>query len=77
MNCFWVRDAVMSCLIIQQVKEVFHSKWNGSTCAQDHGEQIINKLLQGALRTASDNMSYTHGVASAVPSPLAPSLLWI
>lgn len=39
----------MSRLIVQQVEEVFHSEGNGSTCAQNHGEQIIDKLLKRAL----------------------------
>lgn len=68
MDCFWVRDAVISCLIIQQVKEVFHSERNGPTCAQNHGEQIINKLLQRALQTAGDGISYAQCSSYCLPT---------
>lgn len=74
MDRFWVGDAVMSRLIVQQVEEVFHSEGNGSTCAQNHGEQIIDKLLKRALETASDSISYTQSSSYCLP-PLSQTHL--
>lgn len=40
---------MLTCLFIQQVKEVFDSQRDRTTGAEDHCEQIIYKLLQCAL----------------------------
>ncbi len=54
--CLWVGDAVLSRLVVQQVKEVFDSQWDGTTGAEDHGEQIVHKLLQRPLRNTKEEM---------------------
>lgn len=46
----WVRDAVLSRLVVQQVKEVFNGQRDRTTGAEDHCEQIIHKLLQRPLK---------------------------
>lgn len=50
----WVRDAVLSCLVVQQVKEVFDSQRDRTTGAEDHGEQIVYKLLQRPLKNMAE-----------------------
>lgn len=45
-----VGDAMLLGLLIQQVKEVLNGKWHGAAGAEDHLEQVVHKLLQGALR---------------------------
>lgn len=49
MYCLWVGDAVLSRLVVQQVKEVLYSQWDRTTSAEDDCEQVIHKLLQRAL----------------------------
>lgn len=36
-------------LLVQQVKEVLDSKWHGAAGAENHLEEVVHKLLQGAL----------------------------
>lgn len=36
-------------LLVQQVKEVLNGKGHGAAGAEDHLEQVVHKLLQGAL----------------------------
>lgn len=50
----WVRDAVLSRLVVQQVKEVFDGQRDGTTGAEDHREQIVYKLLQRPLKNKED-----------------------
>lgn len=45
----WVGDAVLSRLVVQQVKEVLHSQRDRTTGAEDDREQVIHKLLQRTL----------------------------
>lgn len=40
---------MLSRLVIQQVEEVFDSKRDGTTGAEDHREQVVHKLLQRPL----------------------------
>ena len=49
-NCLRVADAVLSRLVVQQVKEIFDSQWDRTAGAEDHCEQIVDKLLQCTLR---------------------------
>lgn len=48
-----VCDAVLQGLVVQQVEKVFDSQRYGATGAEDGTEQIVHKLLQGALRQQS------------------------
>lgn len=41
----WVRDAVLPCLVVQQVKKVFDGQWNRTTGAEDDCEEVVHKLL--------------------------------
>lgn len=48
-------NPVVHRLLIQQVKEVFDRQRDGAVGTEDHLEQVIHKLLQGALwRTKPD-----------------------
>lgn len=60
-----VRDAVLLRLLIQQVKEVLDSERHGAAGAEDHLEQVVHKLLQGALQGTG---STDGGVVSKVAS---------
>ena len=50
----WVGDAVLSRLVVQQVKEVFDSQRDRTTGAEDHCEQVIHKLLQRPLENMEE-----------------------
>lgn len=41
---------MLTCLVVQQVKEVFDSQRDRTAGAEDNCEQVIYKLLQCALR---------------------------
>lgn len=50
----WVGDAVLSRLVVQQVEEVFDSKRDRTTGAEDDREQVIHKLLQRPLENMEE-----------------------
>lgn len=56
-------------LLVQQVKEVLHSERHGTAGAENHLEQVIHKLLQGALRTRGSTRDAVSKGTSAQPSP--------
>lgn len=45
-----VGDAMLLGLLVQQVKEVLNSERHRAAGAENHLEQVVHKLLQGALR---------------------------
>ena len=45
----WVCDAVVGRLVVQQVKEVLDGERDRPAGAQDHGEQVVHKLLKRSL----------------------------
>lgn len=49
-DCLRVRDAVLTRLLIQQVKEIFDSQWDRTAGAEDYCEQVVYKFLQCALK---------------------------
>lgn len=49
MDGLWVRDAMLCCLLIQQVEEVLDGERDRTARAQDHREKIVHKLLQRPL----------------------------
>lgn len=49
-----VRDAMLSRLLIQQVKKVFNGQRDWTAGAEDHGEQVIHKLLQRSLENTEE-----------------------
>lgn len=57
MYCLWVGDAVLSRLVVQQIKEVFDSQRDRTTGAEDHREQVVHKLLQRALEDTQEEES--------------------
>lgn len=62
-------NPVVHRLLIQQVKEVFDRQRDGAVGTEDHLEQVIHKLLQGALwRTKQDRVSTARGTQRAQAS---------
>lgn len=62
-------NPVVHRLLIQQVKEVFDCQRDGAVGTEDHLEQVIHKLLQGALwRTKQDRVSTARGTRRAQAS---------
>lgn len=49
-----IRDAMLSRLLVQQVKKVFHGERDWTAGAEDHGEQVIHKLLQCSLENTEE-----------------------
>lgn len=57
-DCLRVGDSMLSCLVVQQVKEVFDSQGDRTAGAKDHCEQVIYKLLQCALKKEEEESSH-------------------
>lgn len=45
---------MLSRLLVQQVKKVFHGERDRTAGAEDHGEQVIHKLLQRSLENTEE-----------------------
>lgn len=58
---FRVSNIVLCCLVIQQIKEIFHSQRNWLTGAKNHGEQVVYKFLQCALQHRDSHVSVRMG----------------
>lgn len=40
-----VRDAVLACLVVQQVEKILDGQRNGTAGAEDDHEEVVHKLL--------------------------------
>lgn len=56
MDGLLVHIVVFQCLLIQEVKEIFDSRWNNCPRAQHAAEEVIHKLLQRSLKEATNNV---------------------
>lgn len=56
MDGLFIHIVVFQCLLIQEVKEIFDSRWHHCPRAQHAAEEVIHKLLQRSLKGATNNV---------------------
>lgn len=61
MDGLLIHIVVFQRLLIQEVKEIFDSRWHHCHGAQHAAEEVIHKLLQCSLKGATDNVRQGRG----------------
>ena len=56
MDGLLIHIVVFQRLLIQEVKEIFDSRWHHCPRAQHAAEEVIHKLLQCSLKGATNNV---------------------